>query len=759
MQPGQMLSHYRLVEKIGEGGMGVVWKALDTTLDREVAVKILPDAFAEEQGRLARFKREAKLLASVNHPNIATIHALEEEDNISFVVLELVEGNTLNELVQQGPLSVENALNVCSQVAAAIETAHERGIIHRDLKPANVMVTPRGKVKVLDFGLAKLREGRETGGLPDGPTATAPLTSPGTVVGTVPYMSPEQVRGKPLDRRTDIWSFGCLLYEALTGRMAFHRDTAPDTLSAILEHEPEWGMLPSETPRTIHTLLTRALEKDVNRRLRDVGDARLEIDDAVSAMAIPRHPADAPDNNRLYPVAVLPFTNMSADPEDEYFSDGVTEEILNALTQLENLRVAARTSSFAFRGPSPDITEVGAKLNVETVLVGSVRRAGNRLRVTAQLINVANGYHLWSERYDRETRDVFAVQDEIAAAVTDTFKSSLLGKRAPLTRLRHTENFEAYELYLKGRYFQGQRVEGLPKATECYRQAVELDTQYALAHAGLAEAFVFLGIYSFLPPREAFSVARKSAASALALDVGLAEAHAALAEINLFHDWEWAAAERGFEKAVALKPQDPGMLIWLSFFHAMLGNFETALPLGERAAEMDPLSLWIQGAFGIELYLARRFEDAILLFEKMIELEPGNSEAYRWGGRSKRLLDRRDEATAWLRQAVKLSGRNPWALADLATALAESGETDEATQLLAELEDRLSSEWIPPMAIMFVHAALGEKDRAFDWLERSHEARGVWLAAMKTDACFDALRSDRRFEQLLRRLDFPVVRQ
>jgi TolB-like protein/Flp pilus assembly protein TadD len=479
------------------------------------------------------------------------------------------------------------------------------------------------------------------------------------------------------------------------------------------------------------------------------------MDDAVSAMAVPKRPSDSPAIHRWRSVAVLPFTNMSADPEDEYFSDGVTEEIVNSLSQLGKLRVAARTSSFAFRGPSLDIAEVGAKLNVETVLVGSVRRAKTRLRITAQLVNVADGYHLWSQRYDRETHDVFAIQDEIAAAITDTFESSILGQRAPSSRLRHTEDLEAYEFYLKGRYFQGRRVEGLPKAVDCYRQAVERDPQYALAHAGLAEAFVFLGIYNFLPPKEAFPEARKAAASALALDARLAEAHAALAEINLFHDWEWAAAERGFEKAVALRPQDPGMLIWLSYFHAMLGDFETALPLGARAAEMDPLSLWIQGAFAIQLYLARRFENAIAIFEKMIELEPGNSEAHRWAGRSKQLLERWDEATASLRQAVKLSGRNSWAIADLATTLAESGATDEAAKLLAELEERSSSEWIPPMALAFVNAALGQQDHAFSCLERSYEARGVWFAALRTEPYFDGLRADPRFGELLSRLNFP----
>ena len=671
MDPGTRLGHYEILAPLGAGGMGEVYRALDTKLDRDVAIKVLPEDFATDPNRLARFEREAKLLASVDHPNIATIHALEKDNDTSFLVLELVEGETLDARVRRGPLSTEEALAVCSQIAAAIEAAHDRGIIHRDLKPANVMVKLDGQAKVLDFGLAKLREPEGIGEPPDISDVSTQLTSSGTLVGTVPYMSPERIRGQAFDRRSDIWSLGCLLYEALAGRRAYQRDTAPDTMSAILQDEPEWDHLPPETPQAIRTLLRRALDKDVDRRLRDAGDARLEIEDALAELAVPARSApgaerakqpEPPGIEGFSSVAVLPFFNMSAKPEDVYFSDGITEEIINALAQLENLRVAARASCFAFKGPSPDIAEVGSKLNVETVLEGSVRRAGTRLRIAAQLINVADGFHLWSERFDREMHDVFAIQDEIAAAITDTFKVSLLGETAASTQLRHSEDPHVYQLYLKGRYFLAQRVEGLAEAIGFYRRALERDPQYALAHAGLAEAFTFMGIYNFLPPKEAFPEARKAASSALALDAQLAEAQLALAEINLFHDWDWAAAQRGFEKAVALRPQDPVMRLWLGYYHAVLGNSGRALTLSAQAAEEDPLSLLVQGAYAMVLYLARLFEDAIAVCGEMIELDRHNSEAYRWGGKAHGLLGRWERAVEWLRQAVTFSERNAWAI-------------------------------------------------------------------------------------------------
>ena len=764
METGTRLGHYEIVELLGAGGMGEVYRARDTNLKREVAIKVLPAAVAADQERLGRLEREAHLLASLNHVNIASIYSLERDADTRFLVLELVEGETLAERLQRGPLPVTEALEAGGQIAEALEAAHEKGIIHRDLKPANVMLKLDGQVKVLDFGIAKLRQPGGIGEPPDSSDVSTQLTLPGTLVGTVPYMSPERIRGQAVDRRSDIWSLGCLLYEALAGRGAYQRDTAPDTMSAILQDEPEWADLPPETPQAIRTLLRRALDKDVDRRLRDAGDARLEIEDALAELVVPARSApgaerakqpESPGIDGFSSVAVLPFVNMSANPEDLYFSNGITEEIINALAQLENLRVAARASCFAFKGPSPDIAEVGSKLNVETVLEGSVRRAGTRLRITAQLVNVADGFHLWSERFDREMHDVFAIQDEIAAAITDTFKVSLLGDTAASTQLRHSEDIRVYQLYLKGRYFLAQRVEGLAEAIGFYRHAVERDPQYALAHAGLAEAFTFMGIYNFLPPKEAFPEARKAASSALALDAQLAEAQLALAEINLFHDWDWAAAQRGFEKAVALRPQDPVMRLSLGYYHAVLGDPERALTLSAKAAEEDPLSLWVQVAYAMVLYLARLFEDAIAVCEKTIELDRHNSEAYRWGGRAHGLLGRWERAVEWLRQAVTLSGRNAWAICDLASTLAMSGQEDEARVLLAELEDRSAREWIPPMAISLIYANLGEIDRALDWLERSYDARGVWLVALRTDPCFDPMRSNPRFDELLDRLDFP----
>src|SRR5882672_11041212 len=474
LTPDTRLGPYEIVGPLGGGGMGEVYRARDTRLGRDVAIKALPPAFAADPARLSRFRREAQTLASLNHPNIAAIYGLEETAGAPHLVLEFVEGETLAARLSRGALPQSEALALGIQIAGAIEAAHERGVVHRDLKPGNVMINRAGMAKVLDFGLAKSDPGPASGAaLSDSPTlAEYPdATAAGVILGTAAYMSPEQARGKPVDRRSDVWSFGCVLFECLTGRPAFVGETASDLIARILEREPDWAALPAGAPPRIREILRRCLRKNADERPRDIRDVRLELSDVASSGG---KAAAAREKS----IAVLPFENLSG-ADDEYFADGVTDEILNALAQVEGLRVAARASCFAFKGRREDLRAIGERLDVATVLEGTVRRSGARLRINAQLVDVADGYQLWSERYDREMTDVFEVQDEIASAIASRLRVTLQGDADRGRARRGTANLEAYELLLKGRAFQFKRGRFLTQAIQCFERAMALDPNYA----------------------------------------------------------------------------------------------------------------------------------------------------------------------------------------------------------------------------------------------------------------------------------------
>ena len=660
---GTKLGPYEVVALIGAGGMGEVYEARDTKLERNVAIKVLRDAFAQDADRLSRFQREAKMLAALNHPNIATIYGLEQSSGTSYLVMELVLGETLAERVQRDRVvPVEEALAIAKQIAEAVEAAHEKGIIHRDLKPPNVKLTPEGKVKVLDFGLAKAFASDGGLDLSNAPTLTAMGTEEGRILGTPAYMSPEQARGKSVDKRTDVWAFGCVLYILLTGRQAFTGDTLSDMIVSILEREPDWQALPASTPAKIRDLLRRCLQKDPQRRLRDLGDARIEIEEALlppataeartkrdtdSGRVAVRSMASVTSSNPWWrsrtalwiavvallvllaaagliyrpaehgetidSIAVLPFVNVSGDQNTEYLSDGITESLINNLSQLPNLKIKSRDSVFHYKGKETDPEEVARQLGVRAIFKGRLTQRGDTLAISAELIDARNDDHLWGQQYNRKLADIFALQDEIAREITNTLRLRLTAQDEKRLAKRYTENVEAYQDYLEGRYQWDKKTEeGFKKGVEYFQQAIAKDPTYALAYAGLADCYTGLAGFGFVPAKEGYPKALEEALKALEIDDKLAEAHASLAFIKSNYDWDWSGAEQEFKRAIEL---NPGSATAHHFYGLALaymgGRFEEAIDESKRAVELDPLSLIINADLGHVFYEARKYELAI----------------------------------------------------------------------------------------------------------------------------------------------------
>jgi serine/threonine protein kinase/Tfp pilus assembly protein PilF len=726
-----MPGHYELVEKLGEGGMGEVYKARDLRLDRYVALKFLPAAYSADAGRRQRLLQEARAASALNHPNIITIYDIGVEARGDYIAMEYVRGRTLDEI---GALPVEEAVRIATQVAAALGAAHAAGIHHRDLKPANVMVAESGLVKVLDFGLAKIAEAPASGG--SGPAggatrtmALTPRTQPGMILGTLAYMSPEQAEGKPLDQRSDIFSFGLVLYEMLTGRGAFDAGSEFATLAAILHQPPH--PLPAAVPAHIRAVVARCLEKDPARRFASME----EIQSALTGPA---------QSGNTASLAVLPFANLSAGTDDEYFSDGLADEIINALAQIPQLRVTARTSSFAFRGREQDIREIAARLNVAAVLEGSVRRAGNRVRVTAQLIDAADGYHLWSQRFDREMTSLFELQDDIAGAIASAMKVQLAAPK------RATLNLDAYHEYLRGRHhLLRYTASGMAKAKEHFERAIAHDPAYALAYAGLADFYIGCGSFDVIPPRTAFSQARALVHKALACDPSLVEARGAMAMLFAIADYDWASAEREFLAALEIDPGSSFVryryALWLL---RTLGRFDEAEREMRRALEQDPLSPLYHWALGIVYYCAGKIDEAEARLEAGLELDPNNLLLLWIAAASKLVMGDAEAAVTLAQRGAAVFGSASGLAGILALAYARTGRTAEIGPLL---DGR-----IPNYAAALARYALGDWDQAFAALERSFDARESGALTVFYDPLLEELRRDSRFEGIRRLANLAV---
>jgi TolB-like protein/Tfp pilus assembly protein PilF/predicted Ser/Thr protein kinase len=683
IQPRQMLSHYRLVKKIGEGGMGVVWKAEDTVLKRDVALKILPEAFARDPQRLARFEKEARFLAALNHPNIAAIHGLEESEGRRFLILELVPGESLAERLGKRLPSVEQSLTLCCEIARALEAAHGKGVIHRDLKPGNVQVTTEGQVKVLDFGLAKAFGAASEADEMAAQSTVALGTGQHVVLGTTPYMSPEQASGGTLDKRTDIWSFGCILYELLTGQRAFAGETVSSTVAAIHGREPEWQSLPAETPPRIRTLLQRCLAKDPDRRLHDIADARIEIGEALSeaaaappaAVAIepprpvrsrrlawavivtviaalvvvagyfvwPRFGASrAPSTGRIM-LAVLPFENLGA-PDDEYFADGMTEEITSRLAVVPDLGVISRSSAKQYKGTTKGLREIGKELGVDYVLEGTVRwdRAGDnqRVRITPQLVNVANDVHLWAANYEREISEIFAVQADIAAQTAEALNITLLESDRQAMEARPTENLDAYQAYLRGLDYYGRLPDlrdNAQRAEEMFDRAVELDPEFALGYAQLSKNHSGFYHFGYDATEARLAQAKVAVDKALELQPELPEAHVALGFYYYWGHREYDRALQEFAIAEKSLSNNSEILTMLGAIRRRQGDFETGLQKLDQAFELSPQDAAKARELAITYTHLRRYADAERYLDRAISLGPDSVQGYVWRARNYRL--------------------------------------------------------------------------------------------------------------------------
>jgi eukaryotic-like serine/threonine-protein kinase len=713
--------------------MGEVWRATDTRLKRRVALKVLPGAFVSDPERIARFQREAEVLASLNHPNIAQIYGLEEADGVRALVMELVQGEDLAQRLMRGAIPIDEALLIAKQIADAIEAAHEQGIIHRDLKPANIKVRPDGTVKILDFGLATLQA---LSARADASTALG-TTQPGILLGTAAYMAPEQARGGPTDARSDIFSFGAVLHEMLSGRRAFSGDSIADVLSAVIRDEPAALDSPASA------IVTRCLAKRPAERYQSMAELKSALAHVTRTPVAPQQPS----------IAVLPFANMSHDPDHEYFSDGLAEEIINRLAQIPGLKVIARTSSFAFRGKEQDITTIAAALRVTTLLEGSVRRAGNRLRVTAQLIAAEDGSHLFSERYEREMADVFAMQDEIAAAVTAALSVKLVVQPAP--RRPYTPSLSAYDAVLKARHqFQQLTPDSLARGRDYLTQAIALDPGYAVPHVVLGRHCCGLALLGLKPAHQELPLAREESRKALALDPSQPEALSLLGFIAAIYEYDWKEAERLFDVARAHAPIAPETRSSYSTFLNGVGRSEEAVEEAQRAVSDDPLNQALTVRLMSALVTARRFSDAASHGRRFLELDEHAGWVWLLLSISSLLQGDIMQAMSASERALALMPWNPDAQGQHAGLLARRGDEGAAQRMLAELGD--GHTYGAPGAFLTYFLARGDIDRAAEWAAKAIEQRWPQIMFMLRMFASD-LKQSARWPELMKMVNLPAA--
>ena len=776
---GQTISHYRILEKLGEGGMGVVYKAEDTKLHRTVALKFLPSTLLATDDDRKRFIREAQASASLNHPNNATVFEVDESASQPFIALEYVEGMSLAEKVRSGPLKLEEVLNIAIQASEGLQAAHEKGIVHRDIKCQNIMVTNRGQVKILDFGLAKLR-------------GASAMTRVGTTLGTMGYMSPEQLKGGPVDHRTDIWALGVVLYELIAGRKPFHGDYEEAVAYQVLNEQPEpLTAIRAGVPMELDRIVSKALRKEKEGRyqhiddlLADLGHEQKRLEYQSAGLAEP-----PPDTKKrlsirrisriaillvlpvaaliavyLYrslrptlsvnqkSIAVIPFQNFSDSKEDEYFADGVTEDIITQLSKIADLKVISRTSVLRFKGGSASIRDIGRELGVAAVLEGSVRRAGDQVRIVAQMIDAENEGHLWAETYDHKLTEILSIQSDVAGSIASALKAKLLPEEKARIERKRTVKPEAYEFYLKGRFYWNKRTPtDIQTAIEFFRKAIAVDSTFALAYTGMASAYATLPQYGFQSDTY-WPLAMATARKGLELDSTLGEAHAVIGLSKKNYEWDWTGAERELKRAIELNPGSATAHQWYSIYLTTMGNTEGAMKEIAIARELDPLSLVINSNVAGLFYMTQQYDKAIEAFRKILELDSNFVDARILLGLAYGRQNRYDDAIAILRNVRRTIGDSPRALAELGQVYARAGRKKQASDALDSLLAFSTRGYPVSTGIASLYCALGDRDMTFRWLEKAMQDREVRVGYLKIEPIWDGIRSDSRYLDTLRKM-------
>jgi serine/threonine-protein kinase len=793
LSPGTNLGSYQIVSLLGSGGMGEVYKAKDLKLGRSVAIKVLRRDLASDPERLRRFEQEARAASSLNHPNIVTIYDIGEQDGTRYIAMEYVEGKTLRELLVGQPLPTKKLLKLSTQIADGLAKAHSAGIVHRDLKPENLMVTADGLVKILDFGLAKLMP--EPSQVDTEMATRTKETREGIVLGTVQYMSPEQAAGHRVGYHSDQFSFGSILYEMATCKLAFSRETVTETLAAVMRDEPEpISVLNPDVPAQLTHIIGRCLEKEPQQRYDSTRDLARELESVdelrtapqaalppskrlpvagvvgfgllavLVVMAVGLYTGDvqewlAGDRGapRIESIAVLPLQNLSGDPEQEYFADGMTEALITDLSKIGALNVISRTSAMHYKGSDKPLPEIARELNVDAVIEGAALRVGDRVRITAQLIEAATDQHLWAESYERDMRDVLALQSEVAQAIAQEIQATLTPEERSLLATSRPVDPEAHEAYLKGRYYLNKRTpEALQKGLEYFQQAINKDPEFGLAYAGLGLSYVLLEGYGVLPPGEAFPKARAAATKALEIDETLAEAHTQLGNIHWRYYGDWEVAEREWKRAIELEPNSARAHYIYGYNLGHTGRAEESILEIQRARELDPLSLITNANVGYIYYLARDYDQAIAEYRKVLEMDPNFGIAHFLLGRVYVEKGMHKESIEEFQEALRLSGHSAGAMAELGYGYAAAGQTADALRMLDELRELSGEGWVPPGWVAHIYIGLGDNDQAIQWLEKAYQQHSTsGIQSVKVDPLFDPLRSDPRFQDLLRRMNFP----
>jgi serine/threonine-protein kinase len=773
---------YRILQKIGKGGMGEVYLAEDTRLSRKVALKILPLEFTKEPDRVRRFQTEARAASALNHPNILVVHDIGTADQIQFIATEYVEGKTLRNRLSSGRLDIQESLEIAIQTASALASAHKAGIVHRDIKPENIMLRPDGVTKVLDFGLAKVNQSDPGTAV----TEVSTITQPGFVMGSVRYMSPEQVRGLSVDARSDIFSLGIVLYEMLAGTAPFQAKTIGDFIAAILEKNPvALSNYVPDVPDELERIVNKMLQKDREKRYQNATDLLNDLKAFQHKLAVSPESAQITTKTESFSskrspifgvailavadliafsvfhfrkgtekidsIAVLPLVNTGNEADMEYLTDGVTETIIHSLSQLPNLRVMARSTVFRYKRKEVDPQTVGKDLGVRAVMTGKIVRQADNLLITIELADARNNSYIWSHQYHGTASNLISTQEEIATDISKKLRLELSGVEKKLLIKRYTGNPEAYQLYLKGRYFWNKRTkDGFEKGISYFRQALDTDPSYALAWSGLADSYIGMTFYQYAAPKDAMPKAKAAATKALEIDDSLGEAYISLGHIAANLDWNWVDSEKQFKHGIELNPNYSTGHEWYAIHYLIpLGRFDEALSELKRAQELDPLSPLMNTFIGSTLYFARRTEEALKRCQKALKIEPNFPVTHWHLGLIYEQMGRYEDAISEHTKAIALSGGSPRMIASLGHAFAKAGNRDEALRVITQLKQ---NEYVSSLELASIHLALGEKERAFELLEEAYKEHSFHLTYLKVRPDFDSIRTDPRFVNLIRRL-------